>query len=108
MVRMSLIIEQVKIIFSMYRAGEISLRTPSMLRAGYQTLLTGGGGVRFVQAQNQQVFKTVCLYNGLKTESHNQLIKKMIFTIFTTYKCRIEYNPRNIYCRRHGPGYLLN
>ena len=35
------------------------LRTPSMLRAGYPTLLTWkGGGVRFDQAQDQQVITT--------------------------------------------------
>ena len=62
------------------------LRTPSMLRAGYPTLLhwSGGRGVRFVQAQDQQVVTarsprtiTECLL------TRSMLIKMYVHAIYS-------------------------
>ena len=64
------------------------LRTPSLLRAGYPTLLTwkgeGGEGVRFDQAQDQQVVTT--RRPRIVTEcllTRSMLIKMYVYAIST-------------------------
>ena len=62
-VNMSLMTEQVEIIHSMYRAGEVSVHRACCERATQPYSRGGGGGVRFAQAQDQQVTRDVTTRN---------------------------------------------
>ena len=59
-----------KIIYSMYRAGEVSVHRACCERAT-QPYSLGGGGVRFIQVQDQQVLPHVVRewYNKVFTQS---------------------------------------
>ena len=48
-----------KIIYGMYRAGEVSVYRACSERATQPYSLGGGGGVRFIQTQDQQVLPHV-------------------------------------------------
>ena len=64
-------------------------RTPSMLRAGYQTLFTwsGGGVVRFDQAQDQQVVTTRSPRIVPECSlTRSRLIKMYVYAIYSRFR----------------------
>ena len=82
---MTLAIEHAQIIYSMYRAGEVSIHRACCERATQPYSL--GGGVRFDQAQDQQVVTTRSL--RIVTEcllTHSMLFKMYVYAIYWRFR----------------------